>query len=235
VDFGRRFRPTRFLPFRTHVPRADHPSTEQALAPRAGARGRGNGHRVRDAGRGNSRPRGRSGSCTPAVPEAFRGVHRPHRRAPAPPTYLKSAHPAPGRLCTPPRSGLQDAGSSPGIQAGLTARRRPVWEDGAAGRTSSPLGPPAPRSGRPERWSRLARSARWRAPLRRRHPVRACRRPVRRAFVGGARFGRVLRAFRRRTAALRGSAECLRRGERGERHTDRSKSTGCDVCGAQRG
>ena len=68
----RPFRPTPPLPFRTHVPRADDPSTEQALAPRAGAWCCGNGARVRDAGRGNARSRGHPGCGPPAAPGPLR-------------------------------------------------------------------------------------------------------------------------------------------------------------------
>ena len=126
------FRPTPPLPFRTHVPHADHPPNEQALAPRAGAQCRRYGTRVRDAGRGNVRSSRRSGTGSPAVSGARGAAGRPHRRSPAPQAVDRSAITAPERLRPPPRTGLPDAGPSPGEQAGLKASRRPVWEDGSA-------------------------------------------------------------------------------------------------------
>ena len=152
----RPFRPTAPLPFRTHVPRADDPPIEQALAPRAGARCRGNGTRVRDAGRGNARSRRHDGAGSPAVPRAPAAAGRPHRRPPAPPATRSSATQAPERHGPPPRPGLPHAGPSPGEQADLTARRRPVWEDGSAGRPGALPGAPdfiasrAALHGRPE-------------------------------------------------------------------------------------
>ena len=148
-------RPPPYL-LRTHVPNADDTSTEQTLAPRAGAGCCGNGTGVRDTGRGNPRLRGRQATGSPAGPDAPRPAERPHRRAPAPPTDQSSAPRASARRCRPTRAGLPHAGTSPGDQAALTARRRPVWEDGSAGRpgaspgrrTSPPLGPPL--AGRPE-------------------------------------------------------------------------------------
>jgi len=139
---GYPFRPTAALPSRTHVPRADDPPIEQALAPRAGARCRGNGTRVRDAGRGNARPRTRAEGGSPAARCAHRRAGRPHRRPPAPPASRSSASQAPERHGPPPRPGLPHAGPSPGAQAGLTARRRPVWEDGSAGRPGALPGAP---------------------------------------------------------------------------------------------
>jgi hypothetical protein len=155
------FRPTPPLPFRTHVPRADDTSTEQALAPRAGARCRGNGTRVRDAGRGNARRIASRRPGSPAGSDARIGspagsgwvcrVGRPHDRSPAPTTAHTSATRAPQRHRPPARPGLPHAGTSPGTTAGLTAGRRPVWEDGSAGRPGvlpgapdfNALGPPA--------------------------------------------------------------------------------------------
>jgi hypothetical protein len=128
------FRPIPSLPFRTHVPRADDPPIEQTLAPRAGARCRGNGTRVRDAGRGNARSRSGVGGGSPAAVGRPSASDRPHRRPPAPPAHRSSATQAPERHGPPARAGLPHAGTSPGEQAGLTARRRPVWEDGSAGR-----------------------------------------------------------------------------------------------------
>jgi hypothetical protein len=139
---GPPFRPIPSLPFRTHVPRADDPPIEQALAPRAGARCRGNGTRVRDAGRGNARSRRCIGGGSPAACVASRVAGRPHRRPPAPPADHSSATKAPERHGPPPRPGLSHAGASPGEQAGLTARRRPVWEDGSAGRPGALPGAP---------------------------------------------------------------------------------------------
>jgi len=134
-------RPPPYL-LRTHVPNADDTSTEQTLAPRAGAGCCGNGTGVRDTGRGNPRLRGRQATGSPAGPDAPRPAERPHRRAPAPPTDQSSAPRASARRCRPTRAGLPHAGTSPGDQAALTARRRPVWEDGSAGRPGALPGAP---------------------------------------------------------------------------------------------
>ncbi len=139
---SRPFRPTPTLALRTHVPRADDPPTDQALAPRAGARCRGNGTRVRDAGRGNARPRPRSAAGSPARRGASGRAGRPHRRAPASPADPSSAPPAPRRQRPPTRTGVPHAGRQAGAQARLTARRRPVWEDGSAGRPGALPGAP---------------------------------------------------------------------------------------------
>jgi hypothetical protein len=139
---GDPFRPNPSLPFRTHVPRADEPPIEQTLAPRVGARCRGNGTRVRDAGRGNARSRRHDGGGSPAGLVAPRAAGRPHRRPPAPPADRSSATQAPERHGPPARTGLSHAGASPGEQAGLTAARRPVWEDGSAGRPGALPGAP---------------------------------------------------------------------------------------------
>jgi hypothetical protein len=141
---------------RTHVPRADDTSTEQALAQRAGARCRGNGTRVRDAGRGNARPRAPRRAGSPAGPCACCEAGRPHRRTPAPPTANSSANPAPRRNGPPARARLPHAGTSPGTPADLAATGARSGRTGApAGlapspgrRTSKPLGPP--QFGRPE-------------------------------------------------------------------------------------
>ena len=122
---ARRFRPTPAVPSRTHVPRADDTSTEQALASRAGARCRGNGTRVRDAGRGNPRSRTHAATGSPAGGGAARPTDRPHRRPPAPTADTSSATQAPGRHDAPARPGLPHAGPSHGDTAGLTANRRP--------------------------------------------------------------------------------------------------------------
>jgi hypothetical protein len=136
------FRPTPPLGFRTHVPRADDPPTEQALAPRAGARCRGNGTGVRDAGRGNARSRTCVGGGNRAVSGAHCAAGRPHRRPPAPPANRPSAIQAQERNAPSAPTGLPRAGTSLGEQAGLTARRRPVWEDGSAGRPGALPGAP---------------------------------------------------------------------------------------------
>ena len=178
------FRPTATLALRTHVPRADDPPTDQALAPRAGAWCRGNGTRVRDAGRGNARSRSRSAAGSPACGGASGEAGRPHRRAPASPAHRSSAPSAPGRQRPSPRTGVPDAGLATGEQARLTARRRPVWEDGSAGRPGALPGAPdfiasraalhrAARvrwSGRAAAWRRVAVAAargRGQAPARR--------------------------------------------------------------------
>ncbi len=119
------FRPIPPLCFRTHVPNADDTSTEQALAARAGARCRGNGTRVRDAGRGNAGSQGHDGSAYPAGSGPSRAASRPHRRAPAPPTAHSSATQAQERHGPPPRAGLPHAGPSPGEQAGLIRPKAP--------------------------------------------------------------------------------------------------------------
>src|SRR5919202_1693962 len=70
---------------------------------------------------------------------APRGVpHRPHARAPAPPATRSSPPQTPTRTGRVSDPGLHHAGTpSPGA-AGLTpARRRPVWEDGRAGRAGA--------------------------------------------------------------------------------------------------
>src|SRR5215211_4264897 len=136
------FRPTPRVPFRTHVPRADDTPAEQALAPRAGARCRGNGTRVRDAGRGNARPRGCRRAGSPAALRSLHAAGRPHRRPPAPPAPDRSATRAPRRHRPPARPGLPYAATSPGGTAVLTAARRPVWEDGSAGRPGALPGAP---------------------------------------------------------------------------------------------
>jgi hypothetical protein len=128
---------------RTHVPRADDTSTEQALAQRAGARCRGNGTRVRDAGRGNARPRAPRRAGSPAGPRACCEAGRPHRRTPAPPTANSSANPAPRRNGPPARARLPHAGTSPGTPADLAAT------GARSGRTGAPAGL-APSPGAPD-------------------------------------------------------------------------------------
>jgi hypothetical protein len=127
---------------RTHVPHADDPPIEQALAPRAGARCHGNGTRVRDAGRGIARPCGSHGTGSPAGARGLRRAGRPHRRPPAPPAPHPSAPHGPDRNGPAACPGLPYAGPSPGTQAGLTRRRRPVWEDGSAERPGALPGAP---------------------------------------------------------------------------------------------
>jgi hypothetical protein len=149
---GATFRPTAPIRFRTHVPHADDTPTEQALAPRAGARCRGNRTGVRDAGRGNARLHtGPGGGATASRgPDPWAG--RPHRRAPAPPAIDSPATRTPRRQHRPACAGLPLAGTSPGNMAALTARGRPVWEDGSARRPGAlpgapdfiALGPPSP-------------------------------------------------------------------------------------------
>ena len=151
------FRPTPPLPFRTHVPHADHPPNEQALAPRAGAQCRRYGTRVRDAGRGNARSSRRSGTGSPAGSGARGAAGRPHRRPPAPQAVDPSAitaqerhpsapaHRSAGRRSIARRSGRPDRPA--GARSGRTGA-----PDGQAlspeRRTSPPLGPPL--TGRPE-------------------------------------------------------------------------------------
>jgi hypothetical protein len=106
---GARFRPTRTLALRTHVPPDDHQSPAQALAPRAGAGRYGNSARVRHAGRGNH---------APAVPTA--GQCRPHVRASAPPTRRSSSAQSPAGNGPAARTGLPLA--HPQAAAGLTIR-----------------------------------------------------------------------------------------------------------------
>jgi len=142
------FRPIPPLCFRTHVPNADDTSTEQALAARAGARCRGNGTRVRDAGRGNAGSQGHDGSAYPAGSGPSRAASRPHRRAPAPPTAHSSANHAQERHRRPSRAGLPHAGPSPGEQAGLIRPKAP----GLGGR-ERPTAWRSPRSAGPHRLS----------------------------------------------------------------------------------
>jgi hypothetical protein len=149
---GAPFRPTAPIRFRTHVPQADDTPTEQPLAPRAGARCRGNRTGVRDAGRGKARFRTGPGGGATASRDLDTWSGRPHRRAPAPSANSSSATRAPRRQHRPACAGLPLAGTSPGNTAALTARRRPVWEDGSAGRPGAlpgapdfiALGPPSP-------------------------------------------------------------------------------------------
>ena len=221
----RPFRPTPPLPFRTHVPRADDTSTEQALASRAGARCRGNGTRVRDAGRGNARPRGVHGTGSPACPGTLRAAGRPHRRPPAPPTAHTSATRAPRRHRPPARPGLPHAGPSPGGQAGLTARRRPVWEDGSAGRPGALPGAPdfiasraAPHRAARVLWAARAGEQRHRErretlerPRGRRCAATDLGSEQARTSAATAGRGRAATHFRSRSAALRTTATIVRR------------------------
>ena len=117
---GAPFRPTPPLPSRTHVPHADDTPATHTLARRAGARGRRHGTRVRDAGRGNPRPRGTAGPGSPAGSRIARAVHRPHLRAPAPPPADSSAACAQERLRPSAHPGLHHAGLPAGARAGLT-------------------------------------------------------------------------------------------------------------------
>ena len=182
---GRPFRPTPTLALRTHVPRADDPPTDQALAPRAGARCRGNGTRVRDAGRGNARSRSRSATGSPACRGASGRAGRPHRRAPASPADPSSAPPAPRRQRPPTRTGVPSAGLAAGEQARLTARRRPVWEDGSAGRPGALPGAPDFTASRAalHRAARVrgAASGRGRRRAATRHPRASAAAPIHRA------------------------------------------------------
>jgi hypothetical protein len=151
---GTSFRPTPALPSRTHVPPADDDRPIQALAPRAPARRRRNGARVRDAGRGNPWSVDR-GTGSPAGRRGLR-PDRPHRRASASSPSRPSAARPPPRCGRGAQAGLSHAGSSPGTATtDLTARRPPGLGGRArhrAGaprgrRASPPLGPPI---GRPE-------------------------------------------------------------------------------------
>jgi len=210
------------LPSRTHVPRADDTSTEQALAPRAGARCRWNGTRVRDAGRGNARPHRGEGPGSPAGPPTLRAAGRPHRRPPAPPTAHTSATRAAERQRPPTRAGLPHAGLPPGGKAGLIRRRRPVWEDGSAGRPGVLPGAPdfiasraAPRG--------AVRVPRGRAgsPAVSRRPGRAAGAPAARAGPGGGAPAQALaRPPRRRRARPGGGAPARSHGR------DRAGSAG---------
>jgi hypothetical protein len=129
------FRPTPYLVCRTHVPPDDHRPPDEALAQRAGALGRAHGRGVRDAGRGT----GSGAGCAP-------GPHRPHTRTPAPPATRSSPAQTPAECGRPTRAGLRLAGPPSAGTGRLTTppRRRPVWEDGRAGRahSSNALGPP---------------------------------------------------------------------------------------------
>ena len=145
------------LPSRTHVPSADDPPTEQTARFASWC--------VVPWERHSSSRRWARQHSTPRMPAAgspagrgftLRGsiaptAAHPHRRR-----LTRQPSQAPWRHGPPARTGLPDAGASPGAPAGLTARRRPVWEDGSADglapspgrRASSPLGPSL--TGRPE-------------------------------------------------------------------------------------
>ena len=154
---GHRFRPTPPLPSRTHVPHADDTPATHTLAPRAGARGRRHGTRVRDAGRGHPRPRGTAGSGSPAGARTARAAHRPHHRAPAPPPAGASAACAQERHRPPPRPGLHHAGLPTGTGADLNRTAPRSGRTGAPDGLPTPLGPPQDRAARVlwGRWRRL--------------------------------------------------------------------------------
>jgi hypothetical protein len=172
-----RFRPTPYLVCRTHVPPDDHRPPDEALAQRAGALGRAHGRGVRDAGRGT----GSGAGCAP-------GPHRPHTRTPAPPATRSSPAQTPAECGRPTRAGLRLAGPPSAGTGRLTTppRRRPVWEDGRAGRAGAASAPQAQCTraafGRLERLGRPARRRAGSSPA-----AAWVRRPPPRGFVARRR------------------------------------------------
>ena len=125
---------------------------------------------------------------------------RVRRGRPPPPPPTRTAGDSP---VSPPRAGAARSArahrpaarrSSPGDQAGLTARRRPVWEDGSAGRPGALPGAPdfiASRAA-PHRAARVRVGRAALGGPRRRRLVRSTptqRRPSRPAAAAGRRTG----------------------------------------------
>ena len=159
IRAARSVRPPPYLS-RTHVPHADDTPAKQSLAPRAGARGRRYGTRVRDTGRGNPRPRGPAGTGSPAGARTVRAAHRPHLRAPAPAPASSSATCAQERHGPPPRTGVHVAGQPTGGAADLNRTAPRSGRTGAPDGLPTPLGPPQDRAARVLSGAARARLAR---------------------------------------------------------------------------